>query len=146
MGKLGVFFLFASELKSIRQHEHFKAEINRDALALYLRYNYVPAPYSIYKNIYKLLPGKMFVADLGDKCILNQEIVSFWSVKDIAESGANIPFPGTFDQAAELLNNLLANAVKLRMISDVPIGAFLSGGIDSSLVVALMQALEQQTG
>jgi len=139
-GQTGSVFLFASELKSIRQHEDFKPEIDRDALALYLRFSYVPEPHSIYRNIHKLFPGKILVVDLGPHGILNQEIVSFWSAKDVVQAGTDMPFPGTSDEALSRLDGLLADAVKLRMVSDVPIGAFLSGGIDSSLVVALMQA------
>ena len=138
-GQSGEIFLFASELKSIREHKDFKPEVDRDALALYLRYNYVPAPYSIYRGIYKLFPGKMLVLDLGERGIINQEMITFWSAKEIARAGSRKPFSGTFDQALTELEGLLLDAVRLRLVSDVPVGAFLSGGIDSSLIVALMQ-------
>lgn len=139
-GQSGGVFLFASELKSIREHENFKPEIDRDALALYLRYNYVPAPYSIYRNIYKLTPGNMLVLDLGERGILNQRMVTYWSAKETGQAGADKPFSGTFDEALTRLEGLLADAVRLRLVSDVSVGAFLSGGVDSSLIVALMQA------
>ena len=140
-GWIGQTFLFASELKPLKVHPHFQGEINRDALALYLRHNCIPSPYSIYQDIYKLPPG----------CILTvypnaseSQPKPYWSAKTVAESGTVNPFIGSETEAIAQLDALLRDAVSSRMISDVPLGAFLSGGIDSSTVVALMQAQSSQ--
>ncbi|HEX8775523.1 MAG TPA: asparagine synthase (glutamine-hydrolyzing) [Pyrinomonadaceae bacterium] len=146
-GFAGETFLFGSELKSLRAHPLFRAEINRDALALFLRFNYIPAPYSIYKNIRKLPPGTYLSVDArhvgssGDdapgQCTAP---VAYWSAREVAEEGVNEPFEGTESEAVAELETILSDAVGLRMVADVPLGAFLSGGVDSSTVVALMQA------
>ena len=128
-------FLFASELKSLRVHPAFKGEIDRDAVACYLRFNCIPAPYSIYRNIRKLLPGTVLRYRNGE--VTTQ---AFWSLRSSVERALAEPFRGSEDEAEEELDRLLRDAVKLRMHADVPLGAFLSGGIDSSLIVALMQA------
>ncbi len=140
-GRAGKTFLFGSELKALRVCPDWKPEINRDALALQMRYGYIPQPYSIYKGIYKLPPG----------CILTLRANSFaenghdtprpyWSAKEVAHNGAASPLDGPESEVVEQLDALLREAVRLRMRADVPLGAFLSGGIDSSTVVALMQA------
>lgn len=137
-GWMGKTFLFGSELKALRAHPMFKGEINRDALALYLRYNYVPTPYSIYQDIYKLPPGTILtVPDLVKRPLVP---VPYWSARDVAEGGSAKPFGGTEDNAIAHLDALLRDAVALRMEADVPLGVFLSGGVDSSTVTALMQA------
>jgi asparagine synthase (glutamine-hydrolysing) len=144
-GFSGSTFLFGSELKALRAHPDFKAEINRDALALFLRYNYIPAPYSIYQGIYKLTPGTYL--SLNERCSsLGQlpEPRAYWSAREAAEAGTASPFEGTQSQAITELEALLTDAVGLRMVADVPLGAFLSGGVDSSTVVALMQAQSSQ--
>ncbi|MCK5608114.1 asparagine synthase (glutamine-hydrolyzing) [Candidatus Pacearchaeota archaeon] len=132
-------FLFGSELKALRAHPDFNKEINRDVLALYLRHNYVPAPYSIFKGIYKLPPGTILTLN-RDENISKPTPVPYWSAKEVAENGVTKPFVGSVDEAIAQLDALLQEAVKMRMEADVPLGAFLSGGVDSSLVVALMQA------
>ena len=132
-------FLFGSELKALRTHPDFKGEIDRDALALYLRHNYIPAPYSIYKNIYKLSPGTILTLNTLKKETA-PAITPYWLMRDVAEYGVNNPFQGSDDEAMLQLDKLLREAVKMRMEADVPLGAFLSGGIDSSLIVSLMQA------
>lgn len=128
-------FLFGSELKALRAYPTFDAEIDRDALASYLRFDCVPAPFSIYKNISKLQPGCFLRLRKG-----NLHIREYWSLRSSVMRGLSEPFPGCVQEAEEELDGLLRDAVKLRMHADVPLGAFLSGGIDSSLVVALMQA------
>lgn len=128
-------FLFASELKSLRVHPAFRGEIDRDAVACYLRFNCIPAPYSIYRNIHKLLPGTVLRYRNGE--VTTQ---AFWSLRSSVERALVEPFRGSEEEAEEELDRLLRDAVKLRMHADVPLGAFLSGGIDSSLIVALMQA------
>lgn len=138
-GWMGKTFLFGSELKALRFHPDFNGKINRNALALYLRFCYIPAPYSIYEGIYKLPPGTILTlhcADTGS----DPTPIPYWSAREVAERGIAVPFTGSVDEAIEHLDSLLRNAIKLRMIADVPLGAFLSGGVDSSTVVALMQA------
>lgn len=140
-GWAGNTLLFCSELKALHQHPDFRGEIDRGALAIYLRHNYIPAPHSIYKGIYKLPPGTLltirgFGSDASPK--------PFWSAKQAAEDGLSNPFLGTESEAVDQLDSLLNDAVSMRMVADVPLGAFLSGGIDSSLVVAIMQANSNQ--
>ena len=137
-GWMGDVFIFGSELKALRAHPAFVAEINRDALALFLRHNCIPAPHSIYRGIQKLLPGT-FLAVNGSK-LSSPAPVPFWSLRQIAESGVAHPFRGSEQEGLEQLDILLRDAVRIRMVSDVPVGAFLSGGVDSSLVTSLMQA------
>ncbi len=129
-------FLFGSELKALRAHPEFEAEVNRDALALYLRYSYIPAPYSIYQGIFKLLPGTILVLKSGEQTPV---FVTYWSAREVAEHGISEPFHGDEIEARQELDRILRESVRLRMIADVPLGAFLSGGVDSSTVVALMQ-------
>ena len=131
-------FLFASELKALRAHPQFRVEVDRDVLALYLRHNCIPAPYSIYKGIYKLLPGTILT--LNNQETLFPTPIPYWSAKEVAETGIANPFLGSEEDAVIQLDKLLRDAIEQQMVSDVPLGAFLSGGIDSSTVVALMQA------
>lgn len=140
-GWMGQTFLFGSELKALKVHPNFQAEINRDALALFLRHNNVPAPYSIYTGIYKLPPATVLTWNGTDA---RPTPVPYWSAKEAAELGITEPFTGTEQEVLEQLEALLQDAVGLRMVADVPLGAFLSGGIDSSTVVALMQAQSSQ--
>jgi len=137
-GRMGRSILFGSELKALRAHPDFKGEINRDALALYLRHNCIPAPYSIYRGIYKLPPGTMLA--VSDRDAPFPDPVQYWSVREAAEHGLAEPFTGSTEEAIAALDGLLRDAVGLQMVADVPLGVFLSGGIDSSTVVALMQA------
>jgi len=137
-GWTGGAFLFGSELKALRVHPEFKAEIDRDALALLMRYRYIPSPYSIYRGVYKLGPGT--VLTLSSPLNRHSSPVPFWSAKEVAEHGIADPFTDSDADAVEHLDALLREAVRLRMVADVPLGAFLSGGVDSSTVVALMQA------
>ena len=138
-GWMGTSFLFGSELKALRVHPEFNGEIDRNALALYLRHNYIPAPYTIYEDIFKLLPGCTLTLNGSDAGFLPKP-VPFWCAKAVAERGVAEPLSIPEDEAVTALENLLRDAVKLRMEADVPLGAFLSGGIDSSTVVALMQS------
>lgn len=138
-GWQGNAFLFGSELKALKQHPAFQGEINRGALALFLRHGYINFPYSIYQGIYKLLPGTILTIKEFDPG-LNLEPQPYWSARTVAETGTANPFMGTEQEAVAELDSLLRDAIKHRMIADVPLGAFLSGGIDSSTVVALMQA------
>ena len=142
-GWMGKSFLFGSELKSLCAHPDFQGEIDRDALVLYLRHNYIPAPFSIYKGIYKLPAGMMLAINPTEGRSL-PETVPYWSLREVAESAIAHPFEGADEDAADALETLLRDAIQLRMEADVPLGAFLSGGIDSSLVVSLMQAQSKQ--
>lgn len=130
-------FLFGSELKALRAHPAFNARICRGALGLQLRHNYIPAPYSIYENIAKLPPGCLLTVSMARPV---PEVTTYWSGLQVAEEGAGAPFRGSADQAVDALEALLMDAVRRQMMADVPLGAFLSGGIDSSTIVALMQA------
>src|SRR5271157_216852 len=138
-GWAGNVFLFGSELKPFQAHPAFQDTIDRDALALFLRFNCIHAPYSIYKGIYKLVPGNILTLSDCD-CRTEPVIEPYWSARDVAERGSEEPFSGTDQEAEEELDQLLRDSVRERMIADVPLGTFLSGGIDSSTVVALMQA------
>jgi asparagine synthase (glutamine-hydrolysing) len=139
-GWQGDHFLFGSELKALRKHQSWQGEIDRDALALYLRFSGVPAPYSIYKNIHKLQPG----AILRLTHPYTQEslqIQAYWSLEEVVRAGLQNSFTGSVTEAEEQLESLLRKAIGQQMVADVPLGAFLSGGVDSSTVVALMQAM-----
>lgn len=136
-GIAGGRLLFGSELKALRAHPDFAAEIDPVALALYLQRNCVPAPYSIYRNIQKLPPASWLTFQVDQ---FDNEPERYWSLQEAAEQGARNQFAGNEQEATDALDKLLRDAVKIRMHADVPLGAFLSGGIDSSTVVALMQA------
>jgi len=130
-------FLFGSELSALRRHPMFAADINRDALGLYMRHNCIGGANSIYTGIHKLLPGHMLTVSSAARVPV---VRAWWSGADVAAQGVAHPFAGTPDQAVNALEVLLRDAVGQQMMADVPLGAFLSGGIDSSTVVALMQA------
>jgi asparagine synthase (glutamine-hydrolysing) len=126
-------FLFGSELKALTAHPEWTPAIDRDALASYLRYGYVPTPKSIYRNIKKLPPGTWLEVQRG----VAGEPRSFWSLSHVLQRDR---FGGSFSEALNELDSHVNRAVKIRTNADVPLGAFLSGGIDSSLVVAIMQS------
>jgi asparagine synthase (glutamine-hydrolysing) len=131
-------FLFGSELKALCAHPDFRGEINRDALMLYMRHNCVPAPYSIYRGIYKLPPGTLLSVPAVPPSYLKPD--PYWSLQEAVARGNAKPFLGTADEAVDQLDTLLRDAIRIRMLADVPLGAFLSGGVDSSTITALMQA------
>lgn len=135
---VGKTLVFGSELKTLVSHPNFQKEVDRDALTLYLRFAYIPTPYSIYKKVYKLSPG----------CILSVQInqteetarpKAYWNAQETIERSLAEPFEGDETEAIDTLEKHLQASLSLRMIADVPLGAFLSGGVDSSTVVALMQ-------
>jgi len=149
----GDILLFGSELKALRVNPAFNGQIDRNALTLFFRYNYVPAPYSIYQGIYKLPPASLLTIPLDKMKNKNAfspfsdtqqadglSPVSYWSVGKVAEYGTGLYFNGAINDAVDELEQLMLDAVGMRMEADVPLGAFLSGGIDSSMVVSLMQA------
>jgi len=129
--------LFGSELKSLKVHPSFAGRIDRNAVALMMRHNYIPAPYSVYENIYKLEPGKIISFSRNDLSGTQQ---SYWSLKTMLSHGVRQQFQGSRHDAVEHLDALLKDAVGKQMVSDVPLGGFLSGGIDSSAIISLMQA------
>jgi len=136
-GWLGSTLVFASELKALRAHPEWRGTVDRSVLALYFRHGYIPAPYSIHEGIWKLPPGTTLTLFHPGQV---SEPNAYWSLRETAMHGAAQPFDGDNREAAERLDGLLKRSVGRQMLADVPVGAFLSGGIDSSLVVALMQA------
>ncbi len=154
-GWLGSHFVFASELKALRCHPAWQQGIDRHALALFMRYAYIPAPFCIYEGLYKLPPGTSLTVPVGDDpghqprspwpdaSEAGLSPVTYWSLKHAVHGGVTQRL--TSDAAAiASLDGLLRQAVQGQMIADVPLGAFLSGGIDSSVVVALMQSQSER--
>jgi asparagine synthase (glutamine-hydrolysing) len=134
--RFGQLILFGSELKALRMHPGWNPEVDQNAASAFLRFAYVPAPYTIYKSVRKLEPGTMLTVDSAGE----PRIERFWDLRDVAREGQSMPSDANDEEAVDALDRLLKDAVGRRMIADVPLGAFLSGGIDSSTVVALMQA------
>lgn len=147
-GYVGRAFAFASELKALRALPGFEAAIDRGAVALLMRYNCVPAPHSIYRGLAKLPPGGWLSISLDQvSSRMRPEPGSYWSPVARAEVGraAALSF-GSDEAAASALEEQIRTAVRGQMVADVPLGAFLSGGVDSSTVVALMQAEASTAG
>ena len=138
-GWAGRSFVFGSELKALRRHPEYTGDICREALSLFIQYSYVPAPVSINKGIFKLPPGSLLKITFRDGSWNAGEPEPYWTLAEAAERGIKGPFRGDEVEALDELNRLGREAVARQMVSDVPIGAFLSGGIDSSLVASLMQ-------
>jgi asparagine synthase (glutamine-hydrolysing) len=130
-------FMFASELKALKKHPSFQSKINRDAIALQLQHGYIPDPYSIYEGIQKLHPGHFITLNAKTNEISDS---SYWSLSETVENAKDNPFQGNISEMIFEVERVLKEAVRSQMIADVPLGAFLSGGIDSSLVTALMQS------
>lgn len=131
--------VFASELRAIRAWPSFAPDIERASVGLFIRHNYIPAPHSIFAGVYKVEPGVVlsFACRAGRVELRRRH--TYWSMQDAFARGAERPFRGRAEEAAEHTADLLREAVRWRMVSDVSLGAFLSGGIDSSTIVALMQ-------
>lgn len=136
-GWFGDTFLFGSELKALKTHPSFRATVDRGALALYMRHNYIPAPYTIYSGVQKLVPGTMLTISLRDRDAAPRP---YWELRQVVADGLSNRFQGSPQDAVTVLEEKLRLAVKQQMMADVPLGAFLSGGVDSSTIVALMQA------
>jgi asparagine synthase (glutamine-hydrolysing) len=145
-------FVFGSELKALQQYPGFEVEIDRHALALYLRHMYIPAPFTIYRGIYKLQPGCMLSLDLAGAsrppapcalrapfCLKGFHLQQWWSLHETVDTGQAALITDEAEALA-LLESRLRESIRLQSLADVPVGAFLSGGIDSSLIVALMQS------
>jgi len=134
--KAGGLFMFGSELKALRQHSGWTPRIKPEAVASFMRHNYIPAPHTIYQDVYKLEPGTILTLALGRE----PQLEKFWDARRVALDGLRDPLNEDDAALIDRLENLLIDAVGKRMMADVPLGAFLSGGIDSSTVVALMKA------
>lgn len=137
-GRVGTTLVFGSELKALRAFPGWQGEVDRGALTLFLRHNYIPAPYSIYQGVRKLAPGTMATFNAANGGLTPRECV-YWSARAVAESNGQTNAMRE-DERIDALDVLLRQVVAREMVADVPLGAFLSGGIDSSLIVALMQA------
>ena len=137
-GWCGSSFLFGSELKALRAHPEFVGELDRDALGQYLQYGWISQPLSIYSNVRKLPPGhRLRISRACPPWAAAPEM--FWSARAVAEQGSATPFNGNYAAAVDELDRVLSEATTDRMVADVELGALLSGGIDSSMIVALMQ-------
>jgi asparagine synthase (glutamine-hydrolysing) len=136
--QIGSTLLFGSELKALRRHPRWRGTIDRDALALYFRHNYMPAPYTIYEGVRKVVPGTI-VRVLGTP-EAEPRVTVYWSSRESALAGMADPLAGSDSEIIDGLDAVLRRTIGQEMVADVPLGAFLSGGIDSTLVVALMQA------
>lgn len=133
--------VFASDIGSIEKISGFDNEIDTGVMASFFKGGYIPAPFTIYKDIYKLEPGKY----LTIKAPYNQwKEGTYWSISEVASAGQQNPFDGTFEEASDRLEEMIKESIRGQMISDVPLGAFLSGGIDSTLTVALMQSMSEK--
>lgn len=133
-------FIFTSELKAIEHDYREHLQIDRDALASYMRYGYVPVPYSIYKNIYKLEPGNILEVNRD----FSLKKITYWSATEVALRGYLNPTDLSFSESVLHLENALKQTLSNQMLADVELGAFLSGGIDSTTIVALMQSISSQ--
>ena len=138
-GWVGGRLAFGSELKALRLAPGFAPEIDRDAVALYLRHNCIPAPHTIYRGVAKLLPGQRVAVSMDTPIGVLPEPQAYWSARDAIDRARSRPITGSTEEMADQLESALSASVAARMEADVPVGAFLSGGIDSSVVVALMQ-------
>ena len=140
-GKVGDSFVFASDISAIKVLDNFHNDINTEVLNLYFMYGYIPQPYSIYKGIWQLQPGCLLEVK---EPFTDWSKDRYWNIYEVAKRGQKNQFEGTEQEAADQLENLLKESVRGQMRSDVPLGAFLSGGIDSTLVVSLMQSMSDK--
>lgn len=144
-GWAGKAFVFGSELKALRRFPDFDTTLDNGALTLLLRHSAIPAPHSVYRDCWKLMPGT--VLTIGADHVSRRSLPdpdAYWSATEAAVAGRADPFDMSDAEAIGSLDNMLRKAVDACMVSDVPLGAFLSGGVDSSLVVALMQAQSER--
>lgn len=149
-GWAGADLVFGSELKALWRHPQFDNGVDRDALALLLRLDYIPAPHCIHERTFKLMPGRRLRFDAASVAAgpaahqPEQAQQPYWEARSAMHAALATPFQGNEAQAEARLDTLLRDAVALRMVADVPVGVFLSGGTDSSLVAAMMQAQSRQ--
>ncbi|SFP34747.1 asparagine synthase (glutamine-hydrolysing) [Butyrivibrio proteoclasticus] len=137
-GNVAGAFAFASDIGCLRVVDGFDNEINTDVLDIYFEEGYIPSPYSIYKGINKLEPGTILTLNVET---LETKTDIYWSMADAAKKGQSNIFTGSRKEAADELERLLKESIKGQMVADVPLGVFLSAGIDSSTVVSLMQSI-----
>ncbi len=142
-GLLGDVFFFGSELKAFQVHPDWQGEIDRDSLSLYVQFNYVPTPRSIYKGIYKLEAGTFIEVSLDDNEINVTSCTNYWSLKGIVKNRKYMD-KSRSDHAIDGLDHLISLSVEEKMLADVPVGAFLSGGVDSSIIAAHMQKCSER--
>ena len=140
-GRVGHHFAFASELKALFQIPGWRGEINQDALRYYLDRGYVPAPYSIFNSVWKLRPGSVLRVTRVEGGAHAWSESEYWNPSQVAKDARAHPFHGSFDDAVDTLEGLIRQSIQDQLVADVPVGAFLSGGVDSSTVVAIMQSL-----
>jgi asparagine synthase (glutamine-hydrolysing) len=140
-GWVGRQFAFASELGAFYSHPNWNGVVDRGALALLMRHNYIPAPHSIFEGIAKVPPAHVLYLSQADA---EARLECYWDIGEIAEFNQSSPFAGTPLEAVDRLEALLKDSISGQMVADVPLGAFLSGGIDSSTVVALMQSMSDR--
>ena len=133
------YFVFGSELKALFKFKNLEKEIDFQSFNLFLKYGYIPAPKSIYRSIKKLKPGCFLEIKLNDSNEFDLNYENYWNLENTVNYGKNFQYKGSFEDAAKDLEEILENTVKEQMIADVNLGAFLSGGIDSSLITSLMQ-------
>ncbi len=133
--KFDKLFLFGSELKALRAYPGWQPRIDRPAVASFMRFNYVPAPLTIYQGVHKLEPGSILTLPLNGE----PRIEKYWDAREVARAGLANPLHASDAELTDQLETLLQDAVRRRMVADVPVGAFLSGGVDSSTIAALMQ-------
>lgn len=133
-------FAFASEIKSLYEYAFWEGSINKEALNLYFKYGYIPSPYSIWNRVYKVCPGNYISKSIGtdNSCISTTQ---YWSAAAVAECAS---LDKRIEDPEDLIHNTLQSIVKDQLVSDVPLGAFLSGGVDSSLIVSLMQKMSRR--
>ena len=133
-GRFANLFIFGSELKALRAFKGWDPRVDRNALSAFMRHNYIPAPLSIYQGIYKLEPGTILKLKPDSMPVISR----YWDLHSIVKDGVQCPINGTDSDVLDQLDQLLCDAVRRHMVTDVPLGTMLSGGIDSSLVTALM--------
>lgn len=139
-GYSGRDFIFASELKSLCNHAHFDKSLSPQGIYQFIKHSQIPCPHTIFKNIFKLRPGhflKVKLADVTDRNIPQSN--AYWSMINVAKQGQEQPFDGSFSEAKSIFSEYFSKAIKGQIIADVPVGCFLSGGIDSSLTAAFLQ-------
>ena len=130
--------IFGSELKALKVFPSFERIIDQKVIPLFMKFNYIPAPFCIYKDCHKLMPAEIIRFKIENNCCTKVGQKYFWSAESIIKSSQSNPIT-CFEEATNLIESSLEQSVKSQMLSDVPLGAFLSGGIDSSLITALMQ-------
>ncbi len=143
-GWVGSRLAFASELKALAALTGFSPDLDREAVALYLGHSCIPAPRTVYQGVHKLLPGHRITLAAGTRPGALPESRPYWSARSAIEQARRHPRSGSPGELTDQLEEVLTRSVEARMVADVPVGAFLSGGVDSSLIVSLMQRLSDR--